>query len=201
MLCDAVDIRVIAPNTDLANQVCAVAVRAKSLLADCHLVQKQSLEILVQHDRGIPGLLAHYSPLNDQIVLPTPQSLIEVLAKDSAYRALPKDHLFDSFVVHEISHAFFAKTRCGLDTCRVGHEYIAYAMQMASMQESSRVLFLANFQSQDGIDFGELSNVYHDLMPESFAVDVWRHFSAPGNGCDFIGKIVSGEVTFSSEFE
>ena len=199
--CDDVNIRVVAPEAETADQICDLAIWTKSMLEGCHLVQNQPLEILVQQTGLIPGLLAHYSPQNDQIVLPPPQVLFEGLAKDSAYRALPQGHLFNSFVVHEMAHAFFAKTRCGLDTCRAGHEYIAYAMQFYSLEEGSRALFLANFPSQDRIHFGKFSDFYHDLMPESFAADAWRHFSEPGNGCDFIGKVVSGDVIFSTEFE
>ena len=120
---------------------------------------------------------------------------------DSAYRAIPTDHLFDSLIVHEMAHAFFGNTKCGLETCRAGHEYIAYAMQLSSLPERSRALFLAEFPSRGNVDLNKLSDFYLDLMPESFAADAWRHFSEAAHGCSFIGDVVSGQVTFSSEFE
>ncbi len=199
--CDDFDIRVIAPDTELEDQICAAVLRGKSLLESCHLVQIHPLVIRVRREGAQSGLLAHFNPQKDQIVLPPPRALAENLAKESAYRVIPTDHLYDSFVVHELAHAFFAKTKCGLETCRAGHEYIAYAMQLDSLPEKSRALFLAEVPSQGNVDFDKFSDFYHDLMPESFAVDAWRHFSEPGHGCEFIGDILSGEVSFSSDYE
>lgn len=200
-ICDDFDIRVTAAESEIADQICDVVKRAKSLLDQCHLVQNQPLEILVQHKAVVPGLLAHFSPQKDQIVVPPPKTLFENLAENSVFRALPTEQLFDSIVVHELTHAFFVETECGLQTCRAGHEFIAYAMQLDYLPEKSRALLLAAFPSRESVNLSMFSDFYLDILPERFAVDAWRHFAAPGNGCDLIGDIVSGKVTFPSEFE
>lgn len=199
--CDGSDIRVIAPTAEIETQVCNVVARAIPRLERCHLVQNQPLTIRVQHEAVLRGFLAHYSLQKKEILLPAPDLLTEHLSPDSAYRVLPTDQLFASFIVHEITHAFFVETECGLETCRAGHEYIAYAMQLDFMPDDSRALLLAQFPTQDIVDFGKFSDFYHDLMPEEFGVDAWRHFAASGNGCDLIGEIMSGTVVFSPEYE
>ena len=199
--CSEFDIQVIAPDAELVDRTCAAALRAKSFLQGCHLVQSRPLVIRVRRDGPHSGLLAHFSLRNDEIVLPTPRFLVDILAKDSGYRAIPSEHLFNSFVVHEMAHAFFGRTRCGLETCRAGHEYIAYALQLESLPEEQRTLFLAEFPSRGNVEIGIFNDFYHDLMPERFAVDAWRHFSQPGFGCSFINDILLGQVTFPSEAE
>ena len=36
------------------------------------------------------------------------------------------------------------------------------------------------------------------LAPDAFAAEVWLHFSAKGNGCNFIGQLLSGEKAIGS---
>ena len=201
MACSSPDVIAVTQSREFAEMICVAVSRAKPILARCHLTQTHRLEILEQEAAELGGFMAHYSPRQDKISVVLPKSLHLTLADDSAYRAIPSDQLFESIVFHELAHAFFAKTECGLQTCRAGHEYIAFAMQLASLPSESRSGFLDVYPSESDVELADFSERNLDLAPERFAADAWRHFSSPDVGCEFIKTILSGEVTFPSENE
>ena len=192
-----------APNEDdLANRICHVAVAAKARLEACHLFQSRPVTLVVLEvlkSSNQRGYLAFYRLVKDRIELTHPGDLRNSVDEDNAYRLLPRDQLFESLIVHEMTHAFFAKTDCGQHTCAAGHEYIAYALQLESMSASARQILLDAYPLHGELAFEAFNDTYLAIAPVRFATNAWRHFSTPGNGCDFIRKIIDGEVEFITD--
>lgn len=199
--CAESGLRVVASDAALADQICRIVSSVKPKLQGCHLVQGQPLEIVVRDGSTDSAYLAHYSPKKGQIFLFAPEHLTDRLADDSAFRALPLAHLFESIIVHELTHAFFARTICGQETCLAGHEYVAFAMQLESLPTRSRELLLDAHPAIATIELGWFDDTRLRETPDVFAVNAWRHFSQAKNGCNFLAGLLSGEIVFPSELE
>lgn len=203
-ICSDPAISAMAPREADRTMVCQMAVRAKLLLERCDLTLPKPVEFALV-DSGdeleMAGYLGHYSPRNDRVSLLSASELIELLGEDSAFRALPEDHLFESIVVHEMTHAFIVPTECGRRICRPAHEYIAYALQIESLPEASRNMLLAAIPATEDRELSYFSSFLLDIAPEHFAVEAWRHFSMEGNGCEFIASVLREDVQFPMDDE
>ena len=137
----------------------------------------------------------------NEIGLLPPSDLVTVLNSESAYREIEADRLFDSIVVHELAHAFFSNTPCGLETCLAGHEYISFALQFWSLEAHDRYAIIEALPSSSLVGLEWFTNERLMEAPEVFAANAWLHFSQPGFGCTFVSKIVAGDAVFPSEHE
>lgn len=194
-------IRVVASDAALADRICKTVSREKPKLESCHLSPGQPLEILVRDGSAVSGYLAHFNPKKGQILVLAPEQLTEHLAGDSPFRAIPLTHLFESIIAHELTHAFFAMSICGQETCLAGHEYLAFAMQIESLPTRSRELLLETHPATGPIELSWFNDTRLRETPDVFALNAWRHFSQVGNGCNFVEGLVLGEIVFPSEFE
>ena len=109
--------------------------------------------------------------------------------------------LYRSLLIHEITHAVIAQHWSGLGRRRVGHEYAAYAIQLATMGERLRSRILARFPHDVPVDDVELSELYLDLSPSDFAVKAYLHFGMPVNGCGYLRRLLRGEQTLPTGME
>lgn len=204
LTCSVVAILASAPTQVERIQLCQIAARAKSYLERCNIVQPVPVEIAIVEnadDAKMTGYLGHYSPQEEKILLLPADDMKAAMADDNAFRMLPDDHLFASIVVHEMAHAFIVPTECGMRICRPAHEYISYAMQIDSLPEDSRDSLLSAFPATPDRDLSYFSMFLLEIAPERFAVEAWRHFSQPGNGCEFIESILTEDTQFPSEYE
>lgn len=201
MQCDDPLVEIIASEELLAGRLCAVVERTKLQLERCHLAQVTPVVIRVTNDPHPTGLMGHFSMMGNRIELLPPGGIDKVLDAQSAYRKIPAEEFFDSIIVHELTHALFLETNCGLETCLAGHEYIAYAMQLDALSSESRKAFLEALPAEVPVDLAWFSSDRLHETPEVFAAGAWRHFAQPDKGCAFVGALLSGESTFPSVFE
>ena len=194
-------ITVAAQDASLVAEVCAVVDRTLPRLAACGLDPHHPVRIAVSDSAAIPGLMAHYGIRSDQIVVRSPGRLTTVLGADSLYRLLPVRDLFDSILAHELTHAFFVETPCGQSTCIAAHEYIASAMQLDALPPASRDLLLNAHAPGRPPVLEDFTDAALKGDPETFAIDAWRHFRQPGNGCAFLRALVDGTAEFPSPTE
>ena len=188
----------------LAERICRVAVAAKAYHETCHLKQSRPVTIAVVDELLTgrqSGFISLYRPQKDRIELTHPNDVTHNLSKDSVYRNLQPDHLYDSLIVHEMTHALLAKTYLGLQLGIAGHEYIAYALQLELMPAKTRQILLDAYPPRFELEFGAFDETYLARAPVRFATNAWRHFSMAGHGCTFIQKIIEGDVEFPSNEE
>lgn len=197
ILCPDTMISVEAKDQETRVLVCDTVVTTLPRLADCGLDQRLSLTIDVV-DRVMIGdvpCLATFDCSTHTITLTHPDALALRLAETpSPLSLLEPEPLIRSLIVHELSHALFDQMSIGSARSAANHEYVAYAMQLASLPADQRQLLLDAHPVTGPISEMELNEFIAAMAPFQFASKVWAHFSTPENGCAFIGKLVSGKA-------
>jgi hypothetical protein len=107
--------------------------------------------------------------------------------------------LYESVVVHEVSHAIIEQNLTTRPTSRVIHEYIAYAAQLSSMVPDLRQDILRRYRQPGYADVDEMSWVYYQLDPSGFGVKVYRHFRALSDPTAFLQGLLSGAIRPAAE--
>ena len=138
-----------------------------------------------------------YACGSDRILVIPPGGVGEVMPEDSAFAPLAPDVYYDSLVVHELAHALMDQAACDRPRCDADREYVAYALQIGSLAPQDRARVTA-YRSFDGlVDRALLNDLLLWMKPDIFALAAWAHFDAPGNGCAFVARLVTGETTLA----
>ncbi|WP_175566881.1 DUF6639 family protein [Rhodovulum sp. ES.010] len=190
-------ISVVAASDELAFRVCETVARVRPALAACHLRQVRALAIDVVPKITHPnaGCIAQYDCRDERTAATDPAALPDVLGPDSIRRRIAPEALFDSLIVHELVHAFLDQSDCQRQPCLTEHEYIAYALQIDTLNPADRRAILESHRITDPADPRRLNDFMLAAAPDHFAQAVWLHFSQPGNGCAFVGDLVRGVRT------
>lgn len=199
--CPGQDITVDASSTALANKVCSVAAKSRALLASCHLRQTEPFLIEVIHrlPPGFEECFGVYHCNNDLVQVLDPDALSDASRRTGTFGSLPADVLFDSLLVHEISHVYAYQSRLGPPQTIAEVEYIAYAMQLESLPAAARDTLLTDYPVVPPVSLMELNDIILSFSPEVFAVKAWTHFRTEGNGCGFIRSILEQKADFPAE--
>ena len=115
----------------------------------------------------------------------TPFRLFSQLSPDKTLMDVgPGKELYISYVAHEVNHPIAAQNYA--DTSKklpkVQAEYIAYASQLATMDEALRQEVLKRFRDKNWDPFEGPSDItldYHDMNPNGFAVKSYLYFQTP----------------------
>jgi hypothetical protein len=199
--CPDQDITVTAPDVDLANRVCSRAAASRDILESCHLRQTKPflIEVSALLSPELDGCFGVFHCDDDVIKVLAPDALSGVVQRTGSFTNLPPDVLFDSLIIHEISHALVFQSSTGSPKTAAEVEYIPYVMQMKSLPEDARAAFVAAHPVTKPVSLMGLNDVILAFSPEVFAIKAWTHFQSEGNGCDFVRKILKREVSFPSQ--
>ena len=194
--CDAVDIRVVAPS-EVAAQVCTSAVRASDLLASCGLEPDWPVEILVTDviEGAPPHCIGQFVCGTGQITLLSPDVLAQRPDTAVMFPGITTADIFSSLVAHELAHAALSHTAPGPSSDRTTQEYVATAIQFQTLAPADRARFLEAWEVETPVTPEGLNMFTLALAPGMFMSRAWQHFSAPENGCAFVGKLINGSVT------
>jgi hypothetical protein len=181
--------------------ICDAVAQSRKLLEPCGIVQTQPItfEIVGQMDEKHEACVAYFDCDTDKLTLLAPFALASSGEVISIFRGLSDDEYFSSVIVHETTHALVHQSHDGKFS-RVAHEYLAYALQIASLSEEGRFSVLRALQfpetkSLDGVD--EIALLFG---PSQFAVRSYQHFSRPENGCSFIDCIIDPDPEVPEAF-
>ncbi len=125
-----------------------------------------------------------------------PEALSLAIRQAGNFASMPIDVLFDSLLVHEISHALAYQSSLAPPRTTAEAEYIAYAMQLESLPADVRDDFVASHPVTQPVSLMGLNDIILSFSPEVFAVKAWTHFRTEGNGCEFIRSILEQKVNF-----
>jgi hypothetical protein len=197
------DPRVAVSATDPAwvAEVCAAVSQARPVLSGCGLTQTEPVSVNVV--ANIPGpdvsphCLAQYDCAAGTIAILDPDSLARALDPGDVLARIPGEELFASLIAHELTHAFYTAAIGNVAQGRANHEYVAYAMQYASLPPALRAQLLTASPGTGPVAPEEMNEVILAMAPAVFAAKVWRHFSSDGNGCAFVGKLMRGEASLA----
>lgn len=178
--------------------LCETAERIKAKLEDCALEQISpiTISVLPNPPFALESCLARYKCEEERIEIAAPEKLRSVLLPDSPYAKIPVEDLFDSLIAHEMAHAFFSQMGCVEDECFADQEFVAYAMQFALLPRESRRKVVDAFPDMGPVDPAEFNPFILYAAPVRFGVRAWSYFSAPGNGCALVQRIVDREESF-----
>lgn len=117
-------------------------------------------------------------------------------SKTRPYFKLPYNReLYVSVLAHEATHALSKQFYRHVPATHAQDEYIAYASQIATMDDSQRARVLAayplpHFEFSNELNINDL---LHHSGPHAFGVMSWRHFTGPYGGRAMLDRIYSGD--------
>ncbi len=182
---------------ELHERVCGVVALAIPILERCQLKLTEPVTISFSDGLGSPNevCLGLYHQGKAKVELLRPEAFEKAQVKSRSWKEIPIDEHYDSIIVHELAHAHVGQVAPAGPACSADWEYIAYAMQIASLSASTRDDFIAGTGVSPPISVEELNPLMLGLSPSSFAARSWLHFSDPENECEFVGQVIRGERT------
>jgi len=185
-----------------AKRLCKPASWAIDQMDHCGFAIKEKLTVEVvedlRHPFGIPVVgKSDSSEFSVQVASP---SQCRQLAREEIALAEVEFHaLYESIVVHEVIHAVLWQQRDhpkNESVSEIAGEYVAYAFQLLSLPEADRVKLLAGYPGAPPSDLGPFNSMALMLNPLRFATNAYRHLMSVDDRCEFLRKIISGEVEF-----
>lgn len=199
--CPADAASVTAEQRDHVRPVCHAARRARRMLADCGIRQREPVRVFVvnhlvpefpEHDLGF------FDSHTDRVVVPTYEKSIDVTEKMDRFGVPMTRRLYRSLLIHEVTHAI-VNQNVGTTRLNVaGYEYISYTIQFLSMGHELRGKILEKYPHDSPVKVKELSESYFYLSPPDFAVKSYIHFDMPANACSFVRDLLRGNRSLPS---
>lgn len=121
-------------------------------------------------------LLAFFNPNNMEIQVLSMQACIKTFGNNVVFGQEIDRELYRSIIIHEIAHALFWKNMGNKFIAREIHEYFAYTIQLALLDESHRNEIIFSNNAPAYSNRSELSEEYYLLSPAKFAVKSYLHF-------------------------
>jgi hypothetical protein len=184
-------------------RVCEAAGAAESELARCQLSPTNPYTIRFATDiRGDYGscIFGQFRPNPDVALILAPsatEKLVASIPDDepmSVLRSLPLDDLHRSLIVHEVTHAIVHQN-LKVPPCHAIHEYVAAVVQLGTLPVPSRDAYLARFVGRDAFTNEMFNDLLQAMDPARFAAAAYRHFHQPGNGCNFVRRLLNDPDT------
>ncbi len=187
--------------SETAQTLCATASDISDALGDCGLQQRRpvTIEVVDRLHHRLGNCLGYFDCEYDVIHLAAPAAYSTILDADDPYALLPEDVLTKALLTHELTHALASQSAGERKIDIVDQEYIAAAMELDLMEPGIRSVFL-NAEPLTVPPSEDLIDIWiYGFEPRKFAVNAWRHFRQPHNGCQLVKRILSGEKSFARE--
>lgn len=202
--CPGTSITIQSDNNGTAARICAAAIWTRSFLGRCGFEQRRNLTIevvaQVRHPLGVP-VIALFDGNSWRIQISTHKLTQSLILPGSVYRKIAPRDVYHSLVVHEVAHAIFRERVARLRLPVTAHEYVAYAIQIASLPEDSRELFLSSFPRQTPSGYAIFNDAYLALSPLRFAANAYRHLFRDKSHCQRLKEIAAGAIDFPLPLE
>ncbi len=184
--------------------VCAAVKRATELFGQCDFTDLPRVRVQVSKEPiNVCGgdAFGSFDAERQAIRIVDTATCRKMANSNAAYASLPFSEFYQSIVVHEIAHQFFRSHLKDKKASHAAHEYVAYALQIASLPPRARNQLLNSFPDEPPEDLAPFVEMLLLMSPMYFGVLAYHHFSAPGNGCRVLQEIVRGEIEFPSSDE
>jgi hypothetical protein len=194
--CGHMGVSVSFQQSEHADLVCEAAEQADALFRQCNVspaLHPVRIDIVDELQSGCVAVY-HCGEYSIQII--SPPLMQDRRETDGAFIDLGIDEYFKSVVVHELTHAANDDLPCPFEGCVATDEYMAYAMQIMSLDPKDQL----RFEERSGIDrrvsSDELSPIMLFMAPDLFAQKAWAHLSQRDNACDYIADLNEGTLRF-----
>lgn len=195
--CPNAKISVTANTAATAQRVCETVTQALPALSACHLPLQRQFHIQVVKNLSHPlsGNCLAIADCTDQIIkITAPDALPGVLKPSSVYTLFPTEALFDSLLVHELTHLLISQQPDPPRTV-TDHEYMAYVMQMQTLPPHLRQNILDLIADSPQVQRQRLNVFLVLAKPLRFAAFAWKYHNTVGNGCDFFRRLLTHQDT------
>ena len=179
-----------------ADLVCDAAEQAGALFHRCNLswpMQPITIDIVKDLRSGCVAVY-HCGDYNIEIL--SPPLMQEQRKADGAFADLTTHEYFKSVIVHELTHAANEDLPCPFESCVATDEYIAYSMQVMSLDPQAQLKFEERSGLDRRISSDELSPIILFMAPDLFAQKAWAHLSQRNDACDYISDLNNGIFLF-----
>ncbi|SDY42756.1 hypothetical protein SAMN05444004_101421 [Jannaschia faecimaris] len=198
-LCEGTDVTVAYKQDRNADLACRAVSKATALFRDCGIPAFTSPVHIDIVETLRPGHLGLYHRIRGDIAVLSPHLLQDLSPPDGAFAHLTSDAYFQSILVHELAHAATINMPCPFTDCIAGVEYIAYAMQVLSLEPQAQSKFASSEAIDHPVEADEINPMILAMAPDRFAQKVWAHFSSLEDQCAFMARIVDGEIVFDHD--
>jgi hypothetical protein len=182
--------------------LCKPASWAIEQMNHCGFAIKEKLTVEVVEDLRHPfdmPVVGKSDSAEFRVQLATPSQCRQLARKEIALAEVDFHALYESIVVHEVIHAVLWQQLDHPQTesiSEIAPEYVAYAFQLLSLPETDRRNLLAAFPRAPPRDLGPFNYMALQLNPLRFATNAYRHLMSVDDRCEFLRKVISGEVAF-----
>lgn len=184
-----------ADDPALLQRVCAASDRALALFSDCDAPFSTPVTIHMR-DSLQDGCMGLYHCGISMIEVLTPDALARIRNPDGIFAHIPVNDLFDSVVVHELTHARYDGTPCPYDSCLATAEYLAHSVQLSTLPAPFQAPLSARRPEDKKINRDSISTVMYMFAPELFALNAWSHFKQRPDQCLYLRQILDGAIVF-----
>jgi len=134
-------------------------------------------------------LLALFNPNTMEIQVLSMAACKKAFGKEVVFAQEIDKELHKSIIIHEIAHALFWNNMGNKIIAREIHEYFAYTIQLALLDENHRdkIISLNNVPAYSNLS--EISEEYYLLSPTQFAVKSYLHFISVKEGWPFLQSL------------
>lgn len=177
--CAGTGVSVAAENADDARFACRGVIEAVDFLAERGFAVRKPVKVeVVESIDVIPGasVLGIYDPKADVVKVLARSAFSSGTADDTVLGLPIDDDLYASIFAHEVAHAVIYQNLGGQKLPFAAHEYLAYAVQLATLSVPERERVLARFPGAAFTELEQVSEVVLGMDPDRFAVKAYQHF-------------------------
>ncbi len=106
--------------------------------------------------------------------------------------------MFESLIIHELAHAYVSQSTDGHAVSRLGHEYLAYALQLDGLPAIERERIIEEAGVEGPVALGDFSEALLSFSPIRFAAMAWMHFKGRPDPAAAVADILAGRTLFQS---
>ena len=201
--CDTPNISVEADSGKDADFACKATAIAIPRLAALGLTLQEPVQIKVTEIlEHVPGAyVAFYCTADREIQVLTTECLEDPPARATAFSEMEAAVLFESLIVHELTHAAIDQWLPHHFVPKIVHEYLAYAIQLDTLPTAERQRILAKANVRGPPDIARINEALLDIAPLYFAAASWLFFTANGGDANHVKSVLDGGFLFDSLME
>jgi hypothetical protein len=196
--CNGTNVHVAAEDRTLSELTCDAARVALERLAEVKLAPAGGpVDILVVSEGEAlhHGRVASFASNRKLITILNPATLADLASPSSAFSRLDADAFYAGLVLHELAHVGLDEA-FGAGPGPIAHEYVAYALQLESLETGERNAFLRGLTDGEAASIEYLNWGILMLSPDVFAAHAWHHFQSQGADADAVEAAMTGQVPF-----
>ncbi len=192
--CPETDVIVVAQDSEEAALVCDAAQIAAMLFASCGVPALTGQTVIEIVDEMRSRSFGVYTFETQSIEVVAPDAMHDARQPDSIFAHVSTPAYFQSIVVHELTHAATDGMPCPYEGCIVGPEYIAYLMQMKSLDPAAQDRLAGSIDMDAPVAEEQFHPFILMLDPDVFSQRVWSHHHQQDDPCGFVGGLIRGEI-------